>query len=176
MSINQFRQNFFGIRPNRFKVSGKFPFGPSVENTEFYIKAADLPGSSVGTIPVAWQGRVIKFSGERVYGDWAISVYDSSNPQDAIRGKFEQWMDLMDSRDAHKINYNYVSATDWIVEYDDIVGGTSESGTRYKKAIRLRNCWPTELGPVQLNYDLADTFSEFTVQLAFDFWEPYPTV
>ena len=179
-TLNQFRQNFFGVRPNRFLVETKWPDGvssPDLSDLNIYVKAADLPGSTIGTIPIAWQGRIVKFAGERVYADWAISVYDSSIPAKDLRNGFERWIEAMDGRYTHKLNYNLTS--DWIVRYSDITPGTTttpdntQSPKNFNKSVKLRNCFPTDIGPITLNYDVSDAFSEFTVQIAYDFWEPY---
>jgi hypothetical protein len=177
MSIQKFRDNFYGLRPNRFRISGRFPTGvegPS-ENFNIYVKAADLPASTIGAIPVAWQGRVVKFSGERVYSDWVISVYDSNVVSDSLRLGFERWVDAMDGRNTHNIAYNLVE--DWEIFYNDLNGQQFSSdqanfGGQYGQGVLLKNCFPVEVGPVQLNYDATDTFAEFTVQIAYDYWEP----
>lgn len=179
-TLNEFRANFFGVRPNRFLVETKWPsniLSPDLSDLNIYVKAADLPGSTIGTIPIAWQGRSIKFSGERVYADWVISVYDSSIPAKDLRTGFERWIEAMDGRNTHQLNYNITS--DWVVRYSDINPGTTstslptQSPSNFTKSVKLRNCFPTDIGPVTLNYDAADSFSEFTVQIAYDFWEPY---
>lgn len=179
-TLNEFRSNFFGVRPNRFLVEATWPSGvssPDLSDINIYVKAADLPGSTIGTIPIAWQGRVVKFAGERVYADWVISVYDSNIPAKDLRTGFERWIEAMDGRNTHQINYNLTS--DWVVRYSDIVPGTSSSAlptqdpSNFNKSIKLRNCFPTDIGPISLNYDALDSFSDFTVQIAYDFWEPY---
>ena len=168
-TITDFRTNFFGIRPNRFKVRGTYPVGGgSSDKFDVYIKAADLPTSTIGPIPVTWQGRIVKFSGERVYTDWAISVYDSSIDSHSLRVNLERWIEEMDGRNSHKINYNLTST--WSVEYNDMSNAIGDGS--FNNTIYLINCFPVEIGPVQLNYDLSDTFSEFTVVLAYDYWTP----
>jgi hypothetical protein len=178
-TLQDFRDNFFGVRPNRFLIVGGFPEGVTQitpEDLRIYVKAADAPGSTIGTINVAWQGRIVKFAGERVYADWAINVYESNAPAKDVRAAFEEWMELLDGRNTHQINYNV--ATDWVVYYSDISPNetfsnlpTQDVGT-FNKAIKLKNCFPVDIGPVTLNYDMADSFSEFTVQIAYDYWEP----
>lgn len=178
MSINEFRQNFYGLRPNRFRVDGVFPTGIGIGTSNFniYVKAADLPASTIGAIPVAWQGRVVKFSGERVYSDWVISVYDSNIPAESLRLGFEEWIEKMDGRDSHNISYNLTE--NWYVFYNDLNGNQTSTDqanfnpSGYSQGILLHNCFPVEVGPIQLNYDLTDTFAEFTVQIAYDYWTP----
>ena len=178
-TLNEFRSNFFGVRANRFLVEGNWPTGvqsPELNNLYIYVKAADIPGSTIGSIPINWQGRALKFSGDRVYADWAISVYDSSIPSNDLRAGFERWMEAMNGRNTNAINYNLT--TDWVVRYSDTPGSTSsalptQAPSNFSKAVRLKNCFPTDIGVVSMNYDTPDTFADFTVQIAYDYWEPY---
>jgi hypothetical protein len=166
MSIDTFRQNFKGVRGNRFKIFGNFPGGNDANSNdfEFYARAASVPGSAIGIIPVGYKGRPVKFSGERTYTDWAVQVYDSSVAD--IRGRLEAWIDTMDSRNNHEVNYNLVK--NWEVHYHDMSGTISNSN--YNKKIKLINCFPVDLSPIELSYDTPDTFAEFTLTLTFDYW------
>lgn len=184
--LNSFRNQFFGVRPNRFLIetatdSESTLKGLFATDTLFvYVKAADLPGSTIGTIPVAWQGRVVKFSGERMYADWSINCYESNIAAKDLREGFEKWMELMDTRNGHNINYNLT--LDWIVRWSDNEEsktfskisdtGKSQDSKDFNKAIKLKHCFPTDIGSVTLNYDLSDSFSEFTITMAYDYWEP----
>jgi hypothetical protein len=179
-TLNEFRNNFFGVRPNRFLVETRWPTAvrsPDLSDLFIYVKGADLPGSNIGTINLAWQGRIIKFAGERQYSDWVINVYDSNIPAKDLRTGFEAWMEALDGRNTHQLNYNLVS--DWVIRYSDVSPGTTQTPTNtqspanFNKAVKLKNCWPTDIGAITLNYDVSDTFSEFTVQIAYDYWEPY---
>ena len=191
-TLNNFRQEFKGVRPNRFLIETATE-GDEILKGLFntatlyvYVKAADLPGSTIGTIPVAWQGRVVKFSGERMYADWSINCYESNIKNKDLRDGFEKWMELMDTRECHAINYNLT--LDWIVKWSDInpnttktpgasnslSDGKSQDSSDFNKAIKLKNCFPTDVGSVTLNYDLSDSFSEFTVTMAYDYWQPVP--
>lgn len=187
-TVTEFREGFFGVRSNRFLVEGVIPKDVGVnldaDSLKIYIKGADLPGSTIGSINISWQGRVVKFSGDRQYADWVIQVYDSNVKARDLRTAFEAWIDAMDSRNGHQIDYNLTE--NWSVRYSDILQGKSytpnfgfegdgsQFHSDFNKAIRLVNCWPVDLGAIALNYDAADSFSEFTVQLAYDYWEPVP--
>jgi hypothetical protein len=170
-TLDQFREGFRGVRGNRFRVTGNFPSTistPTAQTFEFYCKASAVPGSSIGMIPVGYKGRPVKFSGERVYQDWAIAIYDSSTEE--LRAKFEAWIDLMDSRNAHEINYN-ISDDAWGIDYMDMLGNLSQSNSSYVKKIRLRNAFPIDISAMEMSYDVNDTFAEFSVTVAYDYWE-----
>ena len=176
IGINEFRAGFNGTRPNRFRISfDEVPAGVpgAPENLDLYVKATSVPGSSIGVIPTPWMGRVIKFSGERTFADWTIQVYDSSNPSVNLRTFFEGWIDSMDSRNDHNINYKNVGSA--LVGWNDISGNTGvgvhADQTSWKSMIMLRNCFPIDISAMELSYDAVDTFAEFTITLAYDYWE-----
>lgn len=174
-TIDNFRQGFKGVRANRFRVAGTFPSGIEAGNIpagtfEFYCKAASVPGSAVGVIPVGYKGRPIKFSGERTYADWLVQIYDSTDTD--LRTNFERWIEAMDGRNSHQINYNVAGGNvTWTVEYMEQAPGSTQSGNSYQKKIKLVNCFPIDLSPIELSYDSPDTFSEFTVTLTYDYWD-----
>ena len=187
-TLKIFRDNFKGVRQNRFLVKVKWPTigigganaggGSSIvggsENpneTSIYIKAADIPESSIGVITVPWMGRAIKFSGERTYVDWSIQIYESNNSIADLRRNFEIWMEAMDNRNTHNISYNVTA--DWEVWYNDVnQNDTVTNPAGFTRGIKLKNCFPVNIGTLQMDYDLADSFSVFPVTLGFDYWVP----
>ena len=100
-SVNEFRSQMTGdgARPNLFEVSMPFPSFASPANAQtkltFMCKTAQLPGSTVGVVPVQYFGRELKFVGNRTFADWTISVI---NDEDFIvRNAFERWMNGINS-------------------------------------------------------------------------------
>ena len=178
--LSDFRNNFFGVRTNRFMVNFAFPSGvaatidPNIET--IYCKATQTPASAIGVIPVLWQGRTVKFSGERVYGDWSLVIYEAAGRKSShnLKAGFERWIEKMDKRNEHTINYSLV--TNWDIYYDDISaskeGAAGQSPANYSKHIKMINCFPTEVSPLDLSYDVENQFAEFTVTMSFDYWEP----
>jgi hypothetical protein len=178
-TITTFRNNFRGVRSNRFIVQPDWPTGiPGLQNavndlreTSIYIKAADIPEASIGVITVPWMGRAIKYSGERTYVDWSIQIYESNKQQSDLRRLFEIWLDAMDTRETHNINYSVTAS--WSVWYNDIVQGQTRNNPQgFTRGIKLKNCFPINVGTLQMDYDLSDSFAVFPVTLAFDYWEP----
>jgi hypothetical protein len=168
-TLQEFRNEFKGVRANRFRVRGSIMDtgrDGTPENFEFYCKAASVPGSVIGVIPVGYKGRPIKFSGERSYTDWIVQVYDSSTKD--LRKRFDDWIQKMDQRNNHEINYN-VASKNWIIDYMDMTGTSSNS--QYQRSIKLINCFPVDVSPIALDYDTPDTFAQFTVTLTYDYWE-----
>ena len=178
MNISNFRAGFKGTRSNRFIITpGTKPdLGPAgqpvLNDFKLYAKATSFPGSAIGMIPVSYQGRVVKYSGERQFAEWSIQVYDSSASSNInIRKYFEDWMTLGDNPETHVQKYDIASGGAWKIEFDDITLATTVGGgtDTYKKPFYLFNCWPIDISAIDLNYEAADSFAEFTLTLAYDF-------
>ena len=184
-NIQGFREQFSGSRSNRYKITGYKSAGKNggIEGDvpfTLYAKSTSFPGSQIGMIPVSYQGRVVKYSGERQFAEWSIQVYDSavaaSSPTTSIRKMFEDWISRGDQPLTHVQRYDNASPSPWEIRFDDIqtttvgaqTGGASTPGD-FKKVLYLFSCWPIDISPIDLNYEAADSFSEFTLTLAYDF-------
>ena len=104
-NVNEFRSQMVGdgARPNLFEVSMPFPGfsqpGDAQRKLTFMCKTAQLPGSTIGVVPVQYFGRELKFAGNRTFTDWTITVI---NDEDfVIRNAFERWMNGINS---HALN------------------------------------------------------------------------
>ena len=101
-NVNQFRSTLTGdgARPNLFEVTFNFNNGINIlggdiagSQMSFMAKASQLPGSSVGTVPMYYFGREVKFAGNRTFADWSVTII---NDEDfVIRNAFERWMNGM---------------------------------------------------------------------------------
>ena len=171
-NIQGFRDTFKGSRSNRYKITGQKSAGGAAvqlgaDPFVLYAKSTSFPGSQIGMIPVSYQGRVIKFTGERQFTEWSVQVYDHVGSNN-MRDLFEKWIEECDGANSHKQRYDNASDTAWTVEFDDIDADTIGTGT-YNKKMLLYNCWPIDITPTDLNYEAADSFAEFTLTFAYDY-------
>jgi hypothetical protein len=65
-----------GARPNLFKATINYPayVNGDAELTSFLCEAAQLPGSSFGTINVPFRGRQLKVAGDRTFPEWTVTI------------------------------------------------------------------------------------------------------
>lgn len=177
MDISKFRStlNGDGARPNLFRVTIDLPSnlaglasGPAFgEKLSMTVRAAQIPGSTIGKIPQPYMGREIYLAGNRIFQDWNVTVV---NDEDYIvRSVMENWMKAINSHvtnvraDAAAGSFDYVSQA--TVEH---LGKTKDSVIATYKMI---NCWPTDLSPIELDFGQNDTLEEFTATFSFDAWE-----
>ena len=198
-NVNQFRSNFQGdgARPNLFQVNfGNLPFfvgnptapssvpgpvpGPNATNNNsllsFMAKSAQLPGSSIGIVPMYYFGREMKFAGNRTFSDWTITIINDENF--VIRTAMEAWMNAINSHAGNVRNPSAVSPTG----ASGISGGQSyvadASVQQYNKAgqpivtglYNFIGMFPTDISPIDLDWGQNDSIEEFTVTFAYQYW------
>ena len=97
-SIVDFRSRLKGggARSNLFEVQMAFP-NFAQANTEtlndipFLVKAAEIPASTIGNIPVPFRGRVLPIAGDRTFAPWTVTIINDTNFR--LRDVMERWSD-----------------------------------------------------------------------------------
>jgi hypothetical protein len=171
-SVNQFRSQMTGdgARPNLFEVSMPFPAFSNPENAQekltFMCKTAQLPGATLGVVPVQYFGRELKFVGNRTFVDWTITVINDEDFM--IRNAFERWMAGINS---HALNIrNPAALTPTGYSVDGTVNQFGKNGNILKK-YKFVGLFPTDLTPIDVDWGANDTIEEFSVTLSYQWWE-----
>ena len=80
-NITEFRSRLTGggARSNLFEVSIDFPDLAIdkrlvTDKVPFLVKAAEIPASNLGNIPVPYRGRVLPIAGDRTFDPWTVTV------------------------------------------------------------------------------------------------------
>jgi len=175
-SVNEFRSQMTGdgARPNLFEVSMPFPGFASPANAQtkltFMCKTAQLPGSTVGVVPVNYFGRELKFVGNRTFADWTISVI---NDEDFIvRNAFERWMNGINSHNFNVRNPLALAPLGYSVDAE--VSQFGKKGDTLKK-YRFIGVYPTDITPIDVDWGSNDTIEEFSVTLTYQWWDAVDT-
>ena len=171
-NVNLFRANLLGdgARPNLFQVSLAFPL---VANSplagariSFLAKTAQLPGSTVGTAPLFYFGREMKFAGNRSFPDWSITIINDEDFN--VRNGFERWMDALNS---HSLNIRNPAAINQLgYQVDAQVTQFSKAGVPIKN-YNFVGMFPVDVSPIELDWGSNDSIEEFSVTLAYQYWE-----
>lgn len=171
-SVNEFRSQMVGdgARPNLFEVSMPFPVfsapGDAQSKLTFMCKSAQLPGSTVGVVPVNYFGRELKFAGNRTFADWNITII---NDEDFIvRNAFERWMNGINSHNLNVRNPLASAPLGYSVDADVVQFG--KKGDRIKRC-RFVGIYPTDLTAIDLDWGSNDTIEEFSVNLTYQWWD-----
>lgn len=176
-NVAEFRSNMIGdgARPNLFSVSLIFP--TVVQNSTkagqkitFMAKTAQLPGSTIGTVPVYYFGREMKFPGNRSFADWTLTII---NDEDfAIRNSLESWMNAMNSHAGNVRSAAAKGSTGYSV--DASVTQYGKSGEPLK-TYNFVGMFPLDLAPIDLDWGSNDAIEEYTCTFAYQFWETNTT-
>lgn len=172
-NVTEFRANLIGdgARPNLFQVTMTFPtFTSDAVNSgkalTFLCKTAQLPGSTVGTVPLYYFGRELKFAGNRNFADWTITIINDENFK--VRKAFESWMNSINSHGTNVRNGSATNPSSYSVyakvdQYD--------KAGNIIKSYKFVGAFPVDLSPIDLDWGANDSIEEFTATLAYQWWE-----
>ena len=172
-SVQDFRSalQYDGARPNLFECSLTFPTefviteGASSMFT-FMCRAAQIPGSTVNQIPVNYFGRELKFSGNRIFPEWTVTII---NDEDFLVHKaFEQWMNSLNGHASNLRDSGAVNNSGYQV--DGFVEQFGKSGNKLKR-YKLIGLFPIDISPIDLDWAANDTIEEYAVTFAYQWWE-----
>jgi hypothetical protein len=176
-NVAEFRANMIGdgARPNLFSVSLVFPTiaanGTAAgQQTTFMAKSAQLPGSTVGTVPVFYFGRELKFAGNRTFTDWTLQIINDENF--AIRNALESWMNSINSHAGNVRDGAATSPSSYTV--DAIVTQYGKTGNVLKE-YKFVGLFPLDIAPIDLDWGSNDVIEEYSATFAFQYWESNTT-
>jgi hypothetical protein len=130
----------------------------------FMCRAAQLPGSTVNSVPVNYFGRELKFSGNRVFSEWTVTIINDEDFK--IRNTFEKWMSSLNS---HVSNLrNLVSPLSY--QKDGYVTQYGKAGNVIKE-YKFVGLFPIDVSPIELDWSANDSIEEFAVTFAYQWWE-----
>lgn len=171
-NVNQFRSQMQGdgARPNLFEVSMPFPGFSDPENAQqkltFMCRSAQLPGVSLGVVPVQYFGRELKFVGNRTFADWTITIINDEDFQ--VRNAFERWMNGINSHAGNIRNAAALIPNTYTVD-----GDVNQFGKRgdVLKRYKFVGLFPTDVSPIDVDWGSNDVMEEFTVTMSYQWWE-----
>jgi len=172
-NVAEFRANMIGdgARPNLFQVTLTFPAiaanGQAAgQKATFMAKAAQLPGSTLGQVPVYYFGRELKFAGNRTFADWTLQII---NDEDfTIRNSMESWMNSINSHASNVRNAAASNPSSYTVDASVTQYGKTGDALKTYKFVGM---YPLDLAPIDLDWSSNDTIEEYGVTFAYQWWE-----
>ncbi len=158
-----------GARPSLFEVqltlnTADATIQDGLRKAPFLVKAASIPASNLGSFPVPYFGRQIKFAGDRTFDDWQVTVI---NDEDfAVRNAMEAWSKIINSHEP-----NLASARPNGYKAEAIVRQYSKLGGIPIATYKFIGLYPTVVSDIQLAWEATDQIEEFGVVFAYDYWE-----
>lgn len=155
-----------GARPNLFQATLNFPaYAGGSEITEvasFLCEAAQLPGSTLGSIVVPFRGRQLKMAGDRTFDVWTATIINDTDFK--IRNAMERWMSGIGG---HSENVGLTNPIDY--EADLRIAQLDRNGSKIKEYI-FNGAHPTDLSPIDVTYASTDEIERFTVTFQYQYW------
>ena len=171
--ITNFRQrlNKGGVRSNLFEVEIKdIPGGGQdvQDEVRFLVKAAEIPASNIGNIPVPFRGRVLPVAGDRTFDPWTVTII---NNDFKIRDTMERWSNFIN--DMVLANGSVDPAS---YQKGALVKQLSREAASGDKPEILRQynfvgIYPNVISNIPLDYGATDQIEEFQVTFNYLFYE-----
>ena len=166
-----------GARSNLFEVSIEYPTNMGLDTSsdgakatgEFLIKAAEIPASNLGNIPVPFRGRVLPVAGDRTFDPWTVTVMNDEFF--TVRDAMEKWSnfinDIQTSQgEVNPENYQ-TSAT---VKQLSRNGGNNPGDIEVLREYRFEGIYPNVVSSIPLDYGATDQIEEFQVTFNYLFY------
>ena len=173
-TVTEFKSNIAkgggGARPSLYTVDiNGFGMGQSFSKEEnLLVKAAQIPGATIASLPVNYAGRAYKWNGFRTFDNWTVTVI---NDEDfGARNRMMQWMRLiggkMDGTRSATFGDPISSG-----KYFDGDAEVTQLGTdgKAKQKYKFNYLWPTEISGIAVDWS-SDAIQEYTVTFCYDYW------
>ena len=178
-SIVDFKQKLTGggARSNLFEVEIEYPTeinvttgaeGPK-EFGKFMIKAAQIPASNLGNIPVPFRGRVLPIAGDRTFDPWTVTIINDTNFR--IREAMEVWSNSINDLQTSQGSINPVDyQTSAKVKQLSRKGGVDPGKIDVLREYRFEGIYPNVVSSIPLDYGATDQIEEFQVTFNYLFY------
>lgn len=168
-NVNEIRSQLSlgGARNSLFQVTIQNPAnGVADIKVPFLVRAAQIPASTLGLIEVPYFGRKVRMAGDRTFADWTVTVI---NDEDfLIRNALEQWSNQIQSHQGNLRQFGSASPSAYKAQAQ--VTQFSKTGNAIR-TYTFNGIFPTEISPIELDWNATDTIEEFTVTFQYDWWE-----
>ena len=169
-SIDDFKANLIGggARANQFRVTITPPpgiaIGLDVRRASFLCTASNMPGMTLGEIPVPFRGRSIYVSGDRPeFEVWTTNFYNDTDFM--VRNAMERWNNGINDM---KTNLGITSPTDY--QSDLFVEQLDRDETVLKSYI-FKSAYPLTVAPIELSSATAGELETFDVTWRYQHFE-----
>ena len=181
-SIVDFRSRLKGggARSNLFEVQMAFPdfakpVNEALNDIPFLVKAAEIPASNIGNIPVPFRGRVLPIAGDRTFDPWTVTIINDTNFR--LRDVMERWSDgINDIQTAQGTNnpeeYQTQAKVLQLSRGIDTNGKVrSNSNIPILREYDFIGIYPNVVSSIPLDHGATDQIEEFQVTFNYLYYE-----
>ena len=177
-NITEFRSRMTGggARSNLFEVEITFPDGIGIsesfvsDKVPFLVKAAEIPASNLGNIPVPYRGRVLPIAGDRTFDPWTVTVINDTDF--LIRDAMEKWSNsINDIQTAQgSINPEVYQTSARVFQKSREGNGPSDT-EKDLRIYKFEGIYPNVVSSIPLDFGATDQIEEFQVTFNYLFYE-----
>ena len=176
-SISAFRGKLTGggARSNLFEVDITFPasVGPDNvrdEKVNFLCKAAEIPASNLGNIPVPYRGRVLPVAGDRTFDPWTVTIINDTDF--LIRDAMERWSNsINDLQTALGLVDPAAYQTRAFVKQLGRSGDGPDKKEPVLRTYLFEGIYPNVVSSIPLDFGATDQIQEFQTTFNYLFYE-----
>ena len=176
-SISAFKNQLTGggARSNLFEVDITFPasVGPDKvrdEKVNFLCKAAEIPASNLGNIPVPYRGRVLPIAGDRTFDPWTVTIINDTDF--LIRDAMERWSNSINDLQTAQ---GLVDPSAYQTRANVRQLGRSGDGPGKKEPVLrtylFEGIYPNVVSSIPLDFGATDQIEEFQTTFNYLFYE-----
>jgi len=177
-NITEFRSRLTGggARANLFEIEIAFPDDLGIDSNlvtdkvPFLVKAAEIPASNLGNIPVPYRGRVLPVAGDRTFDPWTVTVINDTDFQ--IRDAMEKWSNSINDLQTAQgtINPEVYQKSGRVFQLSR--EGTSPSDPeKVLRTYKFEGIYPNTVSSIPLDFGATDQIEEFQVTFNYLFYE-----
>jgi hypothetical protein len=151
--------------PSRYEVIITSPGEGDARKVSMRCEAIDLPGRALNTsVDTNMYGIAPEIVDGITFGGTLAMTFQSSSDLEE-RVFFESWQEMAWDKGTWNVNYY----KDYISDSVDIYVLDQQDTRRY--GLRLKECFPKEIGPAPLSYATAGDIIKIPVTLQYKYWE-----
>ena len=180
-NIQEFRSRMTGggARSNLFEVEITFPDGLGIneslvsDKVPFLVKAAEIPASNLGNIPVPYRGRVLPIAGDRTFDPWTVTIINDTDF--LIRDAMEKWSNSINDIQTAQgtINPEVYQKSARVFQKSREGNGPSDT-EKDLRIYKFEGIYPNVVSSIPLDFGATDQIEEFQVTFNYLFYEVQP--
>ena len=177
-NITEFRSRLAGggARANLFEVEIAFPEELGINLTDisdkvpFLVKAAEIPASNLGNIPVPYRGRVLPVAGDRTFDPWTVTVINDTDF--LIRDAMEKWSNSINDIQTAQgtINPEVYQKSARVFQKSREGNGPSDT-EKDLRIYKFEGIYPNVVSSIPLDHGATDQIEEFQVTFNYLYYE-----
>ena len=177
-NITEFRSRLSGggARSNLFEVEIAFPEELNItisdvsDKVPFLVKAAEIPASNLGNIPVPYRGRVLPVAGDRTFDPWTVTIINDNDF--IIRDAMEKWSNSINDLQTAQGTINpEVYQTNAKVKQLSRQGTNPGDDEKVLRTYKFEGIYPNTVSSIPLDFGATDQIEEFQVTFNYLFYE-----